>query len=147
LFAVLRAWKVQKAEEALSKGEPVRNLMFPSEKGTFRDPSHVVRDLRTVLKKAGLRHIRFHDLRHTYASLLLQNRESPVYVNEQLGHHSIQITVDTYGHLIPGANRQAVNRLDDAEWRTTGSKSATPTQPGPSRDESPEGGKERIILN
>lgn len=68
---------------------------------------------RTVLKKAGLRRIRFHDLRHTYASLLLQNRESPVYVKEQLGHHSIQITVDTYGHLVPGANREAVNRLDD----------------------------------
>jgi len=113
LFAVLRAWKTQKAEEALSKGEPLGNLMFPSEKGTFRDPSHVVRDLRTVLKKAGLRRIRFHDLRHTYASLLLQNRESPVYVKEQLGHHSIQITVDTYGHLVPGANREAVNRLDD----------------------------------
>jgi integrase len=113
LFAVLRAWKVQKAGVALSKGEPFGNLMFPSEKGTFRDPSHVVRDLRTVLKKAGLRRIRFHDLRHTYASLLLQNRESPVYVKEQLGHHSIQITVDTYGHLVPGANREAVNRLDD----------------------------------
>jgi integrase len=66
------------------------------------DPSHVVRDLRMVLKNARLRRIRFHDLRHTYASLLLQNGESPVYVKEQMGHHSIQITVDTYGHLIQG---------------------------------------------
>ena len=55
-----------------------------------------------------------HDLRHTFASLLLQQGESVVYVKEQLGHASIQITVDTYGHLISGANRGAVDRLDDA---------------------------------
>jgi integrase len=59
----------------------------------------------------GLRRIRFHECRHTYASLLLQNGESPTYVKEQLGHSSIKITVDIYGHLVPGANRQAVNRL------------------------------------
>jgi integrase len=43
--------------------------------------------------------------------LLIQNGESLTYVKEQLGHSSIKITVDTYGHLVPGANRQAVNRL------------------------------------
>jgi integrase len=42
---------------------------------------------------------------------MLQNGESVGYVKEQMGHHSIQITVDTYGHLIPGANRAAANRL------------------------------------
>ena len=44
-------------------------------------------------------------------SWLIGNSESLAYVKDQMGHHSIQITVDTYGHLIPGANRQAVNRL------------------------------------
>jgi integrase len=82
-----------------------------------------------VLAKAGLRRIRFHDLRHTFASLLLQNGESLVYVKEQLGHSSIQVTVDTYGHLIPGANRAAVDRLDDATSRnpdaTSNEKGAT----------------------
>jgi integrase len=67
-----------------------------------------------VLAQAGLRRIRFHDLRHTFASLLIQNGESLAYVKDQLGHSSIQVTVDTYGHLIPGANRAAVDRLDDA---------------------------------
>ncbi len=66
-----------------------------------------------ALAKAGLRRIRLHDLRHTFASLLIQNSESLAYVRDQLGHHSIQITVDTYGHLVPGANRQAVARLDE----------------------------------
>ena len=70
-----------------------------------------------LLGKAGLRRIRFHDLRHTFASLLLQQGESATYVKEQMGHSSIQITVDIYGHLIPGANRQAVDRLDDATGR------------------------------
>ena len=64
-----------------------------------------------LLDKAGLRRIRFHDLRHTYASLLIQRSESLAYVKDQLGHHSIQVTVDLYGHLVPGANRNAVDRL------------------------------------
>ena len=62
-------------------------------------------------KSAGLRRIRFHDLRHTFATLLLQNGESLAYVKDQLGHSSIRMTVDVYGHLVPGANRQAVNKL------------------------------------
>lgn len=65
-----------------------------------------------MLKHAELRQVRIHDLR-TPTRLLLQQGESVVYVKEQLGHASIQITVDTYGHLIPGANRGAVDRLDD----------------------------------
>ena len=64
-----------------------------------------------LLEKAGLRRVRFHDLRHTYASDLIQSGESLAYVKEQLGHSSIQITVDLYGHLVPGANRSAVDRL------------------------------------
>jgi len=68
---------------------------------------------RGILKKTGLRYVRLHDLRHTFASLLIQNGESLAYVKEQLGHHSIQITVDTYGHLVPGGNRQAVDRLEE----------------------------------
>jgi integrase len=51
-------------------------------------------------------------MRHSYATWLIQNKESLAYVRDQLGHHSIQITVDLYGHLVPGENREAVNRLD-----------------------------------
>jgi integrase len=69
------------------------------------------------LTKAGLRHVRIHDLRHTYASLLIQQGESLAYIRDQLGHHSIQVTVDIYGHLVPGGNKQAVDRLDDAPKR------------------------------
>src|SRR5437016_2333004 len=49
--------------------------------------------------------------RHTFASSLIQNGESLAYVKEQSGHSSIRMTVDIYGHLVPGPNQQAVNRL------------------------------------
>jgi hypothetical protein len=62
-------------------------------------------------------------LRHTFASLLIQQGESVAYVKEQMGHSSIQITVDVYGHLVPGGNRAAFDRLDDAQ------PSATQAQP------------------
>jgi integrase len=65
-----------------------------------------------IFARVRLRRIRFHDLRHTFASRLLQNGESPAYVKEQMGHHSIKVTVDIYGHLVPGSNREAVDRLD-----------------------------------
>jgi integrase len=70
-----------------------------------------------LLGRSGLRYRNTHALRHTYASLLIQNGESLPYVRDQLGHGSIKITVDTYGHLVPGANRQAVDRLDDTTGR------------------------------
>lgn len=69
---------------------------------------------RVLLKacdKAGIRRRRLHDTRHTFASILLMAGESPAYVRDQLGHASIKMTVDVYGHFIPGANRQAVNKL------------------------------------
>lgn len=56
---------------------------------------------------------RLHDLRHTFATRLLMNGESPAYVKEQMGHSSIQATVDLYCHWIPKSNRQAVDRLDE----------------------------------
>jgi integrase len=66
-----------------------------------------------LLKQVGVTYRRPHALRYTYASLLIQNRESLAYVRDQLGHSSIKITVDTYGHLAPGANKAAVDRLDE----------------------------------
>jgi integrase len=76
------------------------------------------------LEKAGLRRVRIHDLRHTYASLLIQNGESLAYIRDQLGHHSIQVTVDIYGHLVPGGNQAAVDRLDDAPNRNLSATSS-----------------------
>ncbi len=105
--------------------------VFCNEHGGLLNPNHVRdRFFYGLLKKAGLRRVRFHDLRHSFASLLLQQGESPVYVKEQLGHSSIQITVDCYGHLIPGGNKQAVDKLDTPMNRSVfEAESATPAQP------------------
>ncbi len=93
------------------KDMPLR--VFCNEVGGLLDPDNLrKRVFYGLLRASGLRHIRFHDLRHAFASLLLQQGESPVYVKEQMGHSSIQVTVDLYGHLIPGGNKQAVDRLD-----------------------------------
>jgi hypothetical protein len=77
-------------------------LGFPSLEGTALEERNLRHVFKRLLEKADLRQIRIHDLRHTYASLLLQQGESVVYVKEQLGHSSIELTVDTYGALDPG---------------------------------------------
>ena len=82
--------------------------------------------MQPALEAAGLRGFRFHDLRHTFGSLLIQDGASLAYVKEQMGHSSIQITVDTYGHLIPGADIKWIDRLDE---RTSPQQTATPAQP------------------
>ena len=82
------------------------------------EQNYIRRVFRRMLIKAGLREIRLHDIRHTFASLLLSDGASPVYVKEQLGHTSIQMTVDIYGRLIPSSNREMVNCLDSQPTAT-----------------------------
>lgn len=98
-------------------GEPVEIVFHRNQKPM--EQNHIRRVFKRVLKKAGIREMRLHDIRHTFASLLLSQNESPVYVKEQLGHSSIQMTVDIYGHLIPSSNRGAVNRLDSTQPSAT----------------------------
>jgi integrase len=114
----------QMKREALAKGRgEISGRVFENSAGQFLDDANLRRRVFwPALVKAGLRRIRIHDLRHTFASLLIQNGESLAYVRDQLGHHSIQITVDIYGHLEPGKNRQAVDRLDDEILTTSGPK-------------------------
>jgi integrase len=66
----------------------------------------------TLLKRAKLPRIRFHDLQHTAASLLLLAGEHPKVVQERLGHSSIKVTMDTYSHVLPSMQRAAADRLD-----------------------------------
>ena len=102
--------------EAFLKGKNdiADDLVFRSPDGAIVDPDNLYhRIFLPVLAKAGIRKIRLHDLRHTFGSLLIQSGASIVYVKEQMGHSSIQVTVDTYGHLIPGANVSFIDKLDE----------------------------------
>ncbi len=89
----------------------VSPIIFNS-KGGYRAQNTVRKAFKTALKRSGLREVRFHDLRHTFASLLLQNGAGLAYIKDQLGHSSIKTTGDIYGHLVPGSMRHVVNMLD-----------------------------------
>jgi integrase len=91
------------------------DLIFASENGTPLDGHNFVRRIfDPALRRAGLPKIRFHDLRHTFASLLIAQGEHPKLICEQLGHASVQITLDRYGHLLPASYDSAEERLDAA---------------------------------
>lgn len=129
LTETLKAMLLERKKETLKHGwGAVPEWVFISEEGTPLDACNFRNRIwYKLLTKTGLHHIRIHDLRHTFASLLIQQGESLAYVKEQLGHGSIQITVDTYGHLVPGGNRQAVDKLDGLENETIRNPGATST--------------------
>ncbi|MBK5211601.1 MAG: site-specific integrase [Coriobacteriia bacterium] len=88
-------------------------LVFCTEAGKIIDGANLRhRIFEPALKAAGLRKIRIHDLRHTFASLLINQGENLKYVQNQLGHASITTTVDRYGHLMPDAHVDVGQRLD-----------------------------------
>jgi integrase len=123
----LAAYRRRRLEEAMSAGRnEIPAWVFAPGEWTPIDMHNVSRrEFPNYLAKAQLRTIRFHDLRHTLASLLIQNSESLAYVKEQLGHSSIKITVDIYGRLVPGANRQAANRLPSLSYAAAVSEIAS----------------------
>ena len=88
-------------------------LVFCAESGAPIDPENFTkRDWARALRRSGLRRIRFHDLRHTYASLLIAQGAHPKYIQAQLGHASIQTTLDRYGHLMPDIHEAEARKLD-----------------------------------
>ena len=117
LTECLSKLKIKRKEEYLAKGEDVPEWIFISEIGTPLIEGHWrERVFKKILEKAKMRQIRIHDIRHTYASQLIQDNRSLAYIKDQLGHHSIQVTVDIYGHLVPGANKEVVDSLDDPDY-------------------------------
>jgi integrase len=88
-------------------------LIFSAANGKPLDPDNLVkRRFLPTLERAELPRIRFHDLRHTYASLLIASGEHPKYIQSQLGHASITTTLDRYGHLLPGAYEHGGERIE-----------------------------------
>ena len=108
-------WRLKRERER-EMGNKMPKWIFLSESGNPVNETHWRRRFfNPALELAELKRIRTHDLRHTFASLLLQDGVSMVYVKEQLGHSSIKVTVDIYGHLVPGSNKEAVDKLDDPQ--------------------------------
>jgi integrase len=90
-------------------------LIFASETGDPLDRRYITTHrFKPLLKRAGLPQIRFHDLRHTCATLLLGRNVNPKIVSEMLGHASIAITLDTYSHVLPNMQSEAAKAMEDA---------------------------------
>ncbi len=90
------------------------DLVFCTDKGTPLDPGWVRESFAADLKRAGLGHVRFHDLRHTAATISLRAGVHPKVVSEMLGHSTISLTLDTYSHLLPVMHEEAAAAMDRA---------------------------------
>ncbi len=107
------------------------NLVFPNGAGGPINHNNMVnRHFEPALKKAGIERIRFHDLRHTYASLLIEQGENITYIQTQLGHSSPSVTLNVYAHLIKPHDQSAANRLETTIFETTGSKTVANNEKG-----------------
>ena len=118
--ACLQALKVHEVRQITHKLAPGleyedHGLIFCNVKGRPYDQKNIVhRQFHTALKDAGLRRIRFHDLRHTTASILINQGAPPKSIQRQLRHASIETTFDIYGHLFPETNSAAIEIMDRA---------------------------------
>jgi integrase len=97
----------------LGKELALDDLVFANVEGKPIDPGVLSHNFARLVKRAGLENVRFHDLRHTFASLALRQGIHPKTVSEALGHASVGFTMDTYSHIIQGMQAEAMVRLGD----------------------------------
>ena len=91
----------------LGKAYEDNDLVFPDEFGKPLNPMAFTRALDRAANRVGVDKVKLHDLRHFHASLLLQSGQNPVLVSKRLGHAAVSMTLDIYGHLMPGWQREA----------------------------------------
>ncbi len=116
---VLRAHKIRQMEDRLRAGEwwEDHNLVFcshrtwPKRAGTPLGHRNVFRAFKALLQKAGLPDIRFHDLRHTAATMMLAHGVNIKVAQARLGHAQINLTLDTYSHALPSMDEEAAEKL------------------------------------
>jgi integrase len=105
LAETLQAWKPNKFVDA-------RALVFPNDRGDCFEQNDVRQVFKRITKAAKIKRIKLHGLRHSFASILLSKGANIFYVSRQLGHSSINITSDVYGHLLRDSENRHVNLLD-----------------------------------
>jgi integrase len=114
-----------------------RDLVFPNSVGRPLDAPNLVKYwFYPLLERAGLPRLRFHDLRHTAATLLLSRGINPKVVSEMLGHSHVSVTLGIYSHVLPHMQRQAASARDAALGHQR------PEAPGPT----PSAGHDRSVL-
>ncbi|HYT37664.1 MAG TPA: site-specific integrase [Ktedonobacteraceae bacterium] len=111
---VLKQHRTRQLEARLKVGPAWEesNFVFCNGHGGFLEPSQLHMMFRSLLEDAGLPQIRFHDLRHSAATIMLSMGVHPKVVRELLGHSSISMTLDTYSHMLPSMQQEAMDKLN-----------------------------------
>ncbi|MFC1993376.1 tyrosine-type recombinase/integrase [Chloroflexota bacterium] len=115
--SLVELFKVYQADQVLLRVQlgislNVDDFVFIRPDGSPINPNAVTLAFRRIIKRAGLRSIRIHDLRHTHATLMLKAGVHPKVVSERLGHANIGITLDIYSHVLPGLQEAAAEKFD-----------------------------------
>ncbi len=115
LALFLREYKASRESLLLHLGKlpSLDDLVFASVEGKPLDPGVLSHTFHRIAVQAGLNNVRFHDLRHTFASLMLLRGAKPKVISEALGHSSVAFTTDTYSHIIEGMQSDAMALLDE----------------------------------
>jgi integrase len=113
--SVLVAHRAKQDEERRLAGARWQEtgFVFTTTAGTPVDARSVIRRFHLILKTAGLPQIRFHDLRHSCATLLLAQGVSPRYISDLLGHSQVSFTMQTYAHVLPHVQRDVATKMDE----------------------------------
>jgi integrase len=88
-------------------------VVFPNTFGNFQDVSNLRKSFQALLREAGLPRIRFHDLWHSAATILLSMGVNPKVIQELLGHSQISMTLGIYSHVLPGMQSEAMEKWKD----------------------------------
>ena len=114
--ALLREHRSAQSERRLSLGPAWsgNDLVFPRADGTPENVERLARRWRELCRRAGVSGLRFHDLRHTSATIALTSGVHPKVVQERLGHSTISVTLDTYSHVLPSMQEDAAHRIEEA---------------------------------
>ncbi|MCL0065380.1 site-specific integrase [Dehalococcoidia bacterium] len=115
LAILLREHKARQEFERMFLGKPLspNDLVFSNPDGSPLKPDCITQAFTRITRAIGLYGVRFHDLRHTHATLMLWQGIHPKIVSERLGHSSIAITLDTYSHVLPGLQEAAALRFEE----------------------------------
>lgn len=115
VIAMLKEHRTRQLEVRLKVGPTWEDhdIVFCDARGRFFDPNYLYRLFQEFLKEAGLPPMRFHDLRHSAATILLSMGVNPKVIQELLGHSRINVTLDIYSHVLPGMQDEAMGKWDD----------------------------------
>jgi len=124
LIDLLKQHRERQAQARLKIGDKwvEKGLVFCNTHGNYLHPDYLMLRFHQLLDEIGLPRIRFHDLRHSTATILLSMGVHPKVVQELLGHSQISMTLDIYSHVLPSLQKEAMGKLDDLFRRDTQDK-------------------------